>query len=246
MRCDDCWVARLTTLTAMSDRASVLMQILQFADSALPVGGFSFSNSLESAVECGVVSDAASLERYVLAALHQMATSDGIAALAAHRAAIAKDVERLCEIDRILLVRKLSTEQRLMSRRMGRKLAELAAEVTGDSLLRTLCDAIRSGKAAGAMAVVQGAVYATVGTTPEELFTAMAYSTCTMMLNAALRLMRITHHQTQSILHSLGHSVGELYDEVRSLPVDAIHTFSPQMDLLAAQHEKSNRRLFIN
>lgn len=222
------------------------MHILQFADSALPIGGFSFSNALESAVECGVVSDAGSLERFILTALRQMATSDGIAALNTHRAALETDFERIRLIDRQLVLRKLPAEQRLMSRRMGRKMCELAAQITRQPLLCRLGEEIRSERIFGTLAVVQGAVYACVGADARELFTAMAYGTATMMLNAALRLMRITHHQTQEILYRLGALVGPLYDEVKDLPSEAIHTFSPQMDLLAALHEKSNRRLFIN
>ena len=38
-----------------------LLRLLQFGDSMLPVGAFSFSNGLESAVQQGVVHDAATL-----------------------------------------------------------------------------------------------------------------------------------------------------------------------------------------
>ena len=46
-----------------------LLHLLQLSDSALPVGGFSFSNALESAVQYGVVSDADTLFRYTASAM---------------------------------------------------------------------------------------------------------------------------------------------------------------------------------
>ena len=41
--------------------ATHLARMLQFGDSMFPVGGFSFSNGLESAVQKGVVTDVDSL-----------------------------------------------------------------------------------------------------------------------------------------------------------------------------------------
>ncbi len=53
----------------------------------LPVGAFSFSGGLESAVQQGVVRDVATSREFVRTATDQAASGDGIALLAAHRAA---------------------------------------------------------------------------------------------------------------------------------------------------------------
>ena len=45
----------------MSDNATTVMRLLEFTDSAFPVGTFSFSNGLETAAEEGLVPDAATL-----------------------------------------------------------------------------------------------------------------------------------------------------------------------------------------
>ena len=112
-----------------------IIHLLQFADSALPVGAFAFSNSLETAVEQRIVHDAATLCRFVDAVLRQSATTDGIAALAARRATLSADYEALCDIDARLLRCKLNEELRQMNCRMGRKLAELAAQTTENELI---------------------------------------------------------------------------------------------------------------
>jgi urease accessory protein len=64
-----------------------MMRVLQFGDSLLPIGSFSFSNALESAVQEGTVRDAATLGEFVTASARRAATSDGIALLEAHRGA---------------------------------------------------------------------------------------------------------------------------------------------------------------
>ena len=219
---------------------------MQFADSALPVGGFSFSNTLESAIDTGVVANSLSLEEYVGSLVRQASTTDGVAALNAHRATMMEDYQRIMLCDRRLYARKANTELRAMSQRMGRKMAELAAEITDHRLLIRLAEDIIASRTAGTYAVVQGVTFAVCGIGELELFSALCYGTATMTLNAAVRCMRITHRQTQKILFSLAEQVERLYDEVAELDINQMHSFSPQVDILSSVHEKGSRRLFMN
>ncbi len=68
---------------------------------------------------------------------------DGIALVWAHRAAAAGDVAELVRIDERVYARKLSGETRTMSVRMGKKFAEMGAEVIGAPLLRDVARAHR-------------------------------------------------------------------------------------------------------
>ena len=219
---------------------------MQFADSALPVGGFSFSNTLESAIDTGVVASSLALEEFVGSLVSQASTTDGVAALNAHRATMAEDYQRILLCDKRLYTRKANTELRVMSQRMGRKMAELAAEITDHRLLIRLAEDIITSRTAGTYAVVQGVTFATCGIGERELFSAICYGTATMTLNAAVRCMRITHRQTQKILFSLAEQVERLYDEVVELDINQMHSFSPQVDILSSVHEKGSRRLFMN
>ena len=219
---------------------------MQFADSALPVGGFSFSNTLESAIDTGVVANSHSLEEFVGSLVRQASTTDGVAALNAHRATMMEDYQRIMLCDRRLYARKANTELRAMSQRMGRKMAELATEITDHRLLIHLVEDIIASRTAGTYAVVQGVTFAVCGIGERELFSALCYGTATMTLNAAVRCMRITHRQTQKILFSLAEQVERLYDEVAKLDINQMHSFSPQVDILSSVHEKGSRRLFMN
>ena len=64
----------------MTDNATTVMRLLEFTDSAFPVGTFSFSNGLETAAEEGLVYDAATLEQYAQDIVRQAAFTDGVAA----------------------------------------------------------------------------------------------------------------------------------------------------------------------
>ena len=95
--------------------ATELLRVLQFGDSTLPVGAFSFSNSLESALQAGEVHDADTLGQYVRAACLQTAGLDGVALLAAHRAACRQDLDGVLAADEALMLRRVGEEQQLMT-----------------------------------------------------------------------------------------------------------------------------------
>jgi urease accessory protein len=66
------------------NRAESLARMLQFGDSMFPIGGFSFSCGLESAIQRGVVADAATLHAFVRTAAEQAARGDGIGVIGSH------------------------------------------------------------------------------------------------------------------------------------------------------------------
>lgn len=195
---------------------------------------------------CGVVSDASSLEEYVRAALRVASTIDCVAARVAYEASLMGRLDMAVRADEELLLRKLNAEQRQMTLRMGRKLAELAEGVIGGELLVRWLAMIRSGEVSGTYAVTQGVVFAASGVGQRELFSSMLYGTASMMLNAALRLMRLTHHSTQQILYRLWEDVEPLYEHSSGLDLEDMYGFAPQIDLLSALHERGRSRMFMN
>jgi urease accessory protein len=129
---------------------------------------------------------------------------------------------------------------------MGRKLAELASGMVHDTMLEGWLESIRSGEVAGTYAVTLGVVCAASGVGTREMLAAMLYGSATMMLNASLRLMRITHNATQRILYGMSARVDELYERSILLSLEEMYGFAPQMDLLSALHERGRSRMFMN
>lgn len=223
-----------------------IIHLLQYADSALPVGAFAFSNSLETAVEQRIVYDAATLREFVEALLRQSASTDGIAALVARRATLADDYDALLSIDARLIRCKLNDEARQMNCRMGRKLAELSAQISGDPTLIRWRDDIVANRTTGTYPTTQGIVFALGGLDAQSLFAAQQYGVMMTTLNAALRCLRLTHYDTQRTIAQLAPLVEELYEQVCELGADDMYTFAPVVDLLAALHEHGTARMFMN
>lgn len=222
------------------------MRMMQFSDSMFPVGSFSFSNGLESAVAQGIVTDGPSLREFVLSAAHQGATCDGIAVLAAHRGATAGDFSAILAADHAVIERKLNEEARTMSTRMGKKLAELGGRLAGETLFNKWLAAIASGETPGTYPVGLGIAFAEMGSPEEDAFMVNQYGVAMTLLGAALRIVRVDHLATQEILFEVNQSAGREYAAVRDYGLDDMSNFAPMIDILAAVHVKAHVRMFMN
>lgn len=237
----------MTTAENESNRMKNLFRLIQFGDSAFPVGTFSFSNGLETASHLGIVHDAETLCSYARSVAAQAAFSDGVTALLAHRAVLANDYRALVEADAALIRFKMNDEARLMLCRMGRKLAELGIRLYGADCVfgRWLSD-IREGGTPGTFPVAQGMAFALEGLGEKELYVSHQYGVINMVLSAALRCVRVSHYDTQKILFELSDDVEAAYEKARTMGPENMNSFVPEMDILASLHEKGRMRMFMN
>lgn len=223
-----------------------LARLLQFSDSTLPIGSFAFSNGLESALQTGIVRDPESLLAYVELILRQSARMDGVALLHAHRAALAGDHGAIVEIDRELYCRRVGEEQQMMLTRVGKKFAELVLKIMPSPDLSRWLDDIKADATPGCLPVGQALALAHMGVDEIEAFVMHQYAIASMILSAALRLMRIDHLDTQRILFTAQGRVADDYQAVRDLALDEMASFAPVFDVLVAHHTTTHVRLFMN
>lgn len=220
--------------------------MLQFGDSTYPIGSFSFSCGLESAIQKGVVSDAPTLRAFALTAVEQTARGDGIALIAAHRAAMAGDVDALIRIDKQVEARKLSEEMRTMTVRMGKKFMEMSALTIGAPLLLKWRDCIESSVTPGCYPVTLAVNFAGQDMSSLGAFVVHQYGVAATILGAGLRLMRISHIDTQNILYELNGRTASAYEDAAAACLSDMSGYAPLTDILAAVHTKSHVRLFMN
>jgi urease accessory protein len=231
--------------TAPGTAASVA-RMLQFGDSMFPIGGFAFSGGLESAIQKRVVTDADTLLAFARTAVEQAAAGDGIAVVRAHRAAAAGDIDELVRIDERVYARKLSSETRTMSVRMGKKFAEMGAEVIGAPLLKAWRERIDAGDTPGCHPVALAVNFAVQGLPARDAFVVHQYGVAAMILSAALRLMKISHVDTQRMLYRLTADADAAYEIASRARLADMAGFAPLTEILAAAHVKAHVRLFMN
>ena len=222
------------------------IRTLQFGDSALPIGAFSFSGGLESAVAEGWVVDAERLEEFVRTARRQGALGDGVALLAAHRAATDGDLATVLDADAAVYERKLNDEAREASVRMGRKLGEVAVPLTDSALASKWLDAVQGRETPGTFPVGLGVVFAAMGADESSAFAVHQYGISSAITGAALRILRVDHSQTQTILYRVNADIDDEYLDASRRDIEEMSSFAPQIDVLSALHVRAHVRLFMS
>lgn len=172
----------------------------------------------------------------------------------ATRAALAGDLEDLIRVDREVLCRKLNEETRLMATRMGRKLAEMGADITENPLVIGWRDAIKDGRAPGTYPVSLAVQFVAMGLstqekldagTLDEVLTVHQYGVAMTILNASMRIMRISHIDMQRVLYSLTRDFDAMCRTAMRTPLEQMSNYAPMTDILAASHVKAHVRLFM-
>jgi urease accessory protein len=241
MRCD-----RTGRDPAAPTDATRLVRVLQFGDSMFPVGGFAFSCGLESAIQTGLVSNAETLHAFTRTAVEQAARSDGIGLIAAHRAAAAGDIETLVRIDEEVYARKLSDETRTMTRRLGKKCTEMGVYVIGAPLLHEWRGAIDGSRTPGCYPVALAVTFAAQGLPALDAFVVHQSGLAATILGAALRLLKVSHVQTQAILFELSTRTEAAYEVASAARLSDMSGFAPVLEILAAVHADAHVRLFMS
>ena len=66
------------------------------------------------------------------------------------------------------------------------------------------------------------------------------------ILNAALRLMRLTHIEAQALLYGLTARFDELAGRAAATPLEHMSNYAPMTDILGAAHARAHVRLFMS
>lgn len=233
-------------MTETSNHLYHLLQMCQFSDSALPVGSFAFSNGLESALQLGIVADDRSLKDYILVMLRQSAFLDGIYVNHAYQFSAEDNLAGLIHLERSFAAKRVGEEQQLMSWRIGNKLAELYLRINTSEKMREYLALTKNEGIRISHPVVHGVVFQELSLSQAEAFSIYQYGTASMILSAAVRLMRIDHYQTQRILFEVNETVDHYFEQVKNMSVDETVSFAPVYDCLLAQHVNAHVRMFMN
>ena len=186
------------------------------------------------------------LHAFTRTAVEQAARGDGIALIAAHREATAGDVDALIRIDEQVYARKLSSEMRTMSVRMGKKFTEMGVQIIGAPLLCTWRECIETSLTPGCYPVALAINFAVQGLPALGAFAVHQYGVAATTLSAALRLMKISHVETQKILYELNEGVEAAYESAAAAGLSDMSGYAPLKEILAAVHTKAHVRLFMN
>ncbi len=230
------------TRTSTDTSPAALLQLMWLASPALPVGGFSYSEVLEAAVEAGHVTCEADASHWLGDQLELTQARSDLPALARAIAAWHDgDAERVRALNDWVLATRESRELRAQTEQMGRSLLEwLRNRSTPDdrvAMLATLRPA-PSWPIAFALAAAQ------TGAPAREALLAFAFGWAENMVQAALKAVPLGQSAGQRILAALVEKIPFAAERALGMSDSERQAFAPMLAILSAQHETQYSRLF--
>lgn len=233
-------MAMTTPATAIDPAA--LLRLIWLASPALPVGGFSYSEGLEAAIDEGRVTDEAGVRGWLLDQLHLVLARADLPVL--HEAVGAwqrDDREAAAALNAWVGATRETAELRLQAEQMGRSLAEwLRAEAAGDPRWAALA----GFKPAPIWPVAFALAGARSGAAPREVMLAFAFGWAENMAAAAVKALPLGQSAGQRVLGALAAEIPAAVEQALQCPAGARFAFTPGLAALSARHETQYSRLF--
>jgi urease accessory protein len=225
--------------TAPGAAGMPLVRLLHLVSPSLPVGGFTYSQGIEWAVEQGWLTDAASTERWLTDQLQASLARLDLALAARMMAAVAAgDRDALSGWTDLLLAARETSELRAEERQRGRALADLLCAWALPGAVAWRHGLAQSQTAGFAFAAVRW------GIPVREAIAGMAFSWAENLTLAAVKLVPLGQTDGQRILAGLAGRVPAAVDLALALRDHDLGSASPALAIASARHEQQYTRLF--
>lgn len=230
-----------------------LLGLMRLASPALPVGGYSYSEGLEAAIDAALVVDEDSAGRWLLDQMALSLARSELPLLAqAHAAWSAWSVSctgphnaesaRIVALNDWAVQTRESSEFRQQSLQMGRSLAEWLRGQHGDIDARLV--ALRALAPAPTWTVGFALAAVWVAAPLPQTLLAFAFSWAENMVQAAIKAMPFGQSAGQRLLRALVQAMPELVEIAAQCSDDARQNFAPMLAIRSSLHETQYSRLF--
>ena len=218
--------------------AHSLLQLIWLASPALPIGGFSYSEGLEAAVEWAGVNGESTAKDWIAGQMQlSVARSDLPVMLQALSAWRNRDTARVHALNAWVQQTRETSELRLQSEQMGRSFVEWLKLHHADTV-----QAFQGLDATYPIAYAFAA--ARTAASPGDVGLSYLFGWAENMVAAAVKAVPLGQSAGQRILAALAADMPRTVAQALRVDDDSRQSFSPMLAILSAQHENQYSRLF--
>jgi len=221
--------------------AASLLQLIWLASPALPVGGFSYSEGLEAAVDAGIVTNEASATTWLAAQLHLAQSRSDMGVVAEAITCWRRDdTTRLRELNDWIVQTRETAELRQQSEQMGRSMLEWLRNHDGIAQARIdACAALQP-----TYPISYALALSATDASARDGLMAFAFGWAENMVQSAIKSVPLGQSAGQRILARLAREIPAGVDHALALPPDERQAFAPMLAILSSRHETQYSRLF--
>ncbi len=209
--------------------ADAVLTLAQWFSPSFPIGAFSYSHGLETAIADGHVTDAATVEAWIADVLQVGAGRNDVILMAASFAAEADELAELDELARALA----PSQERL-----------LEAVQQGEAFARTIRDVWGHPVPDAVLPVVVGAAAAAQGLPLSLTAETYLHSFAANLVSAAIRLVPLGQTEGQAVLLRLKPLIAEVAQAAQTASLDDLGAATFAADISAMRHETQYARIF--
>jgi urease accessory protein len=220
---------------------SSLMQLMWLASPALPIGGFSYSECLEAAVESARAATETEASLWLVDQLHMTLARSELPAVAQAIAAWREgNMTRIAELNAWVLQTRESAELRAQTEQMGKSLLEWLKNHT----TATPAQIASLAKQEPTYPIAFALAASSTGAPARECLLAFAFGWAENMMQAAIKAVPLGQSAGQRILSALTAEIPAAVDHALRVNDETRQAFSPMLAILSSQHEVQYSRLF--
>ncbi len=230
----------MTTAMTDPDGRTALLRLLTWLSPAFPIGAFSYSHGVETAINAGVIQSAETAKEWLQGVLnHGSGWNDLLVLGQSHAAATENDSARLAEVNSLCLAMAPSAERYLETQRQGTAFLTYAQPWIGQS--DPMAAAV--GKSA-ALPVAVGLAAARTHIPLEELKLGYLQSFTSNLVSVCLRLVPLGQTEGVQLLADLEQTFVNLSERSQGATLDALGSAAILSDIASMAHETEPTRIF--
>ncbi|PSJ17920.1 urease accessory protein UreF [Nitrosomonas supralitoralis] len=222
-------------------QSTLLLRLLQLASPSLPIGAYTYSQGLESAIEKGAVHDESSAHAWISESLNIIADFEAPIAWRLLKAFAERDMAIVSYWTECFIAARDTTEFRAETIQMGYSLGKLIMDLKiADDSLR----AILANQAEIPLPTAFACAAEALGVPHEAALLGMLFSIVENQVLVCVKSVPLGQVAGQSLLLSLHATIEEVSLRAQQLNDDELSNWAPGLSLLSMQHETQYSRIY--